>query len=242
MKIGLAVQKFYTNDLAKNIAQIHESILSSKNLELDLLCFGEAVLQGFMALNGKYERDKKIAISQDSLIMEKLKDMAKDSGLAIGFGYIELDGDIIYSSYILINNNGKTIHNFRRISSGWKEHHWDDYYQEGKDFQLFQYMDKTMIIGLCGDLWIADSRLNIIKEADIVLWPIFIDDGYKEWASTALNEYVTQAGKIGKNVLLVNSILDDYAHAQGRAAYFLNGQIVNELPLEKSSILVCEIK
>ena len=75
MKIGLAAYKFINNDIDFNISQIEKALQSSNNL--DMLCFGEAFLQGFDAFNWNYDNDKKIAISKDSNIMKRLETMSK---------------------------------------------------------------------------------------------------------------------------------------------------------------------
>lgn len=49
MILGLATYKFINNDIEFNISQIEKAIKSSENI--DILCFGEAFLQGFDAFN-----------------------------------------------------------------------------------------------------------------------------------------------------------------------------------------------
>ena len=62
MRIGLAAYKFINNDIEFNINQIEKALQSANNI--DMLCFGEAFLQGFDAFNWNYDNDKNIAISK----------------------------------------------------------------------------------------------------------------------------------------------------------------------------------
>lgn len=64
----------------------------------DLLCFGEAFLQGFASLCWDYEIDKDMAVSLESETMERLKQWTIQYGTALLIGYIEKDRDQLYSS------------------------------------------------------------------------------------------------------------------------------------------------
>ena len=55
MKIGLASYEYRMNDICFNLKQIEKAIVESK--DADLVCFGEAFLQGFAAVTSDYEMD-----------------------------------------------------------------------------------------------------------------------------------------------------------------------------------------
>jgi len=118
MKIGLVSYEFRNNDIAFSVSQI-EKAMGSLQGKVSLLCFGEAFLQGFDALSWNYDHDKHIAISADSEIMQQLCGMTLRYEVGILFGYIEKCNDSLYSSCAVIVN-GKLVHNYRRISKGWK--------------------------------------------------------------------------------------------------------------------------
>lgn len=69
MKIGLASYECRMNDIGFNLKQIEKAIVESK--DADLICFGEAFLQGFAAITSDYEMDIKMAAEQDSLPFAK---------------------------------------------------------------------------------------------------------------------------------------------------------------------------
>ena len=46
---------------------------------------------------------------------------------AISFGFIERDGDALYSSCAFIGADGEIIHRFRRVSIGWKDYRADEW-------------------------------------------------------------------------------------------------------------------
>ena len=108
MKIGLATYKFINKDIEFNISQIEKALQSSK--KLDMLCFGEAFLQGFDAFNWSFDNDKNIAISKDANIMKRLEKLSRDYNTDLAFGYLEIDGEDLYSSYAIIIE-GKLTYN-----------------------------------------------------------------------------------------------------------------------------------
>ena len=86
--------------------------------------------------------------------MMRIRDAARHSQIAVSFGYIERAGDALFSSQMVIDASGAVIHNFHRVSVGWKEYwHTDGHYREGATFEAFSYLGKRLAIALCGDLW-----------------------------------------------------------------------------------------
>jgi hypothetical protein len=58
--------------------------------------------------------------------------------MALGIGCIEKDANKLYSSYLIINNNGNDLINYKRISKGWRTKNSDEnFYKEGNKFKIF---------------------------------------------------------------------------------------------------------
>ncbi len=62
MKIGLAAYECRANDVEFNLAQIERALAASGDAEL--VCFGEAFLQGFAAVTSDYAADIGLAVEQ----------------------------------------------------------------------------------------------------------------------------------------------------------------------------------
>lgn len=241
MKIGLSVQEFFTNSIEKNLNKLRCAAEEACQLKIDLLCFGEAVLQGFFALNGNYEKDRGIALTLNSQPIRQIREIAKLNKTGLAVGYLENDRENLYSSYLVVDKHGEILCNYRRISPGWKEPAFGEQYKEGDTFGKFSYLNKDFSVALCGDLWFDDSRLSEVKNK-IVLWPVFIDSSYADWENKAVEEYAEQAGKAGEHVLLVNSVLNEEEYvAQGRAVHFHNGKIAGILELKRTGTLIVEL-
>lgn len=237
MKIGLVSYEFKNGEIEYNIEKIEKAIISA-NGKASLLCFGETFLQGFDSLSWNYETDKDIAITKDSAIMDKLKNLSEKYKIDLGIGYIEREKEKIYSSFVVIEK-GKIIHNYRRITKNWKEYSiTDEHYCEGEISDTFIYKNREFKIALCGDMWICPEKF---KTNGILLWPVYCNFTKDEWKNTEQYDYAVQSKSVSDNVLLVNSITKDEPISVGGAYYFKNGKIEKSLELEKEDILFVEI-
>lgn len=231
MNIGLVSYRFINNDVSFNLKQI-EKAMRAVSERCDLLCFGEAFLQGFDSLNWNYDMDKKVAVSQDSSIMDSLRALTGTYGVDLLTGYYENAEEKIYSSCVLIED-GQILHNYRRISKGWKESIADDHYREGDDTDEFMYKDHLFKIALCGDLWDHPERF---KTDGTLLWPVYVNFDIEEWKNEE-KEYAAQAAGVCSTALMVNPISDDPV-CHGGAFVFTDGELFNDVIYDTENILI----
>ncbi len=235
MRIGLAAYRFINNDIDFNVSQIEKAMQISQG-KANLLCFGETFLQGFDAFNWNWENDKNIAITQNDSVIKDLCELTCKYGVDLQFGYLEKDGEKLYSSCMLISE-GQIIHNYRRISKGWKEYSiTDGHYCEGESSSDFIYKDKTFRITLCGDLWDFPQKF---KTTAILLWPVYVNFSLDEWSKYE-SEYADQAYLAADKTLLINSISDE-PEAIGGAFVFEKGKITARIPYNSERILYVEV-
>ena len=228
MKIVLAAVGFYERDIEYNRNKIIKCLKENSG-KVDLILFGETFLQGFEALDWKYETDQHMALSVSDSNIQTIQKAAEENALAVSFGFLEKAGNKIYSSQLTIGADGNILNLFRRVSKGWRESFTDEHYAEGDMFTKFEYLGNTFSIGLCGDL---------------VLWPVYTDFSAKEWNKEMKYEYAAQSKKIGRQVLLVNSVClsgNEEELAKGGAVCFLDGQIKEELPAGKEGVLMVQV-
>lgn len=236
MRIGLVSYRCENKNTVFNLSQIERAMRESAG-KLDLLCFGEAFLQGFDALCWNYEIDKEIAITLQSETMLQLRKWTEQYGLALLSGYIEKEQENIYSSCVVLSN-GKVLHNYRRISRGWKDY-WstDDHYREGTEVRSFLLHDTKMTIALCGDLWDHPERF---KTDGLLIWPVYVNFTPEEWEQGDLEDYAKQAALAATDILMINS-LDREPKNYGGSFHFRNGETIQKLPFEQEQILVVDI-
>lgn len=151
MKIGLVSSIMKNNNIEFQIELIEKYLKEQKGL--DLIVFGESFLQGFDGITFDYEIDKYRALKIESVEINRIKDLAKKYNCSVSFGFIENDNNFLYSSNLVINENGDIIDVFRRVSKGWKEASATDKYKEGSSFHSFKLKGSTFTTAICGDLW-----------------------------------------------------------------------------------------
>jgi len=236
MKIALASAPIRNGDVAFNLTQMAKYISLAREQGAELVCFGEAYLQGFDALTWNFEEDRSTAISCSSGLFQIIAGWTRDSGIDVLFGFLEREGDAIYSACALVSG-GELVLKYRRISKGWKDRsEADDHYREGDELALFRYRDHLCSIALCGDLWEYPEQFKLGQ--DILFWPVYLDYHKAEWETGAQQEYAVQAEKVGGNVLMINSV-DDSAH--GGSCWFQNGAVQAALPMDEEGLLVLEV-
>lgn len=237
MKIALASARIVNRDIRYNLSQIERWMVDAQKEGAELVCFGETFLQGFDSLSWSFENDRTMAISSDSNMFAEICRMSMKHGIDVLFGYVELDGDSLYSSCVLISG-AKLHHNYRRISKGWKEYSkTDEHYREGDTVEVFHYKGKKCVIGLCGDLWDYPERFDLRE--DLLFWPVYVSWTVEEWENSRKAEYAEQAGKCCPNTLYINSICE--CDALGGAAFFEKGTVRKELSINNEGLLFIEI-
>jgi len=118
MKIALASAPIRNGDVAFNLTQMAKYISLAREQGAELVCFGEAYLQGFDALTWNFEEDRSTAISCSSGLFQIIAGWTRDSGIDVLFGFLEREGDAIYSACALVSG-GELVLKYRRISKGW---------------------------------------------------------------------------------------------------------------------------
>lgn len=235
MKIGLASYKFINQDLSFNLSQIEKAMQAAQG-SVDLLCFGETFLQGFDALNWDYGHDRDFAVASDSSLMRDLCDLTLRYGVDLLFGYFERDEDCIYSSCAVLEK-GRLVHNYRRISKGWKEYTiTDEHYREGTDTGAFRYHGQSIMLALCGDLWESPERF---QTDGLLIWPVYVNFERNEWPGYEI-KYAKQAQLAAHETLMINS-LSDNPKSYGGAFHFVDGTLRKKTAYDREEILIVEV-
>ena len=237
MRIGLVSYRCKNRDLSFNMNQIERAMRCSEG-KADMLCFGEAFLQGFDSLCWDYDTDKSTALELSSETIDLLRCWTVLYGVSLITGYIEKAGEKLYSSCVVISD-GKIVHNYRRISKGWKEFSiTDGHYCEGTDISPFTLNGTDISLALCGDLWDFPERF---RTENLLIWPVYVNYEPEEWNSGVLDEYAAQAALAAKDVLMINP-LDDEPANHGGSFHFREGQITAKLPFDKEGILITDFQ
>lgn len=243
MRIVLIPELFMDMDVDFNMSQMIHWLDYFTGQDVDLVVFGEAFLQGFGAINADYEHDLELAVAQDDAVILQLREACRKAGLALAFGYIEKVDGKLYSACMVIGPEGETLHNFRRVSPGWKlgSAFEDDRYQEGNVYRPFDYRGKTIDVAICGDLWYENLIENYEKvTADFTLWPLYTNYDIETWEGGEKQEYALRVASLNRPVLMVNCIDEGENIAVGGAFVFEDGKVKQELSMGEKGFLVFE--
>ena len=179
-----------------------------------------------------------MAVSLRSPVIDTLRDWTKRYQTALLTGYIERDGEKLYSSCVLIDN-GEILHNYRRVTKGWKEYtKTNDHYREGDSIREILFRERSIQLALCGDLW--DEGWERFRTESLLIWPVYVDFSVEEWEKEEIEAYAAQASLIAKDVLMVNSLCDDPRN-DGGAFHFHEGRVIARLPFSEEGILIADI-
>ncbi|MDD4832920.1 MAG: carbon-nitrogen hydrolase family protein [Clostridia bacterium] len=240
MKLSLSVNKIINKNILENTATIINTLKDNSG-KVDMVCFGETFLQGFDCLCWIFEIDRNMAVKKNSEAIKTIQRAASYLKIAVAFGYIEIKGKKLYSSYMIISNKGKIIYNYRRITKGWKEPIADKHYREERKTGIFKMQGYKFAVGLCGDLWDDNVLKNCVKrKPDVLLWPVYLDYPIKKWNKEKY-DYIMRVSKYNFHIALVNSLCDGEDLAKGGALYVKNRMIVSELPAGKIGELILDV-
>ncbi|WP_179393773.1 carbon-nitrogen hydrolase family protein [Lacticaseibacillus absianus] len=234
MRCALTAAPSLNGALSLNRQTLHRFVRA--NAGCDFVCFGEAFLQGFDGLTWAPLTDLSRGLALDGPELQALAAYARAQATGIATGYIERDGDTLYSSYLVLDRTGRRLANYRRITPGWREGHVDrTVYREGTQPVAFDYAGHRIGIGLCGDFWDAPATFAALS-ADVTLWPLYISYTPAEWAAGGAAEYAAQAAKVSAHVLMINALTPGDAY--GGSCAFKAGQRVAGLPMGEPGTLV----
>lgn len=238
MKILLAAAENRDGDPAFNLTQIRRVFEDSRQSKPDLICFGESFLQGFEGLTWEYAEDLIRARTVESPEIRQLSALAAQMRCALSLGFIERDGGLLYSTNLVLRQDGAIADRFRRVSPGWKEPAASPEYREGTGFHTFSLCGKTLTAAVCGDLW-DDAFLEEMEQtdADAVLWPVYVDFSTAVWQDSERRAYARRTAAIPCPVLLINSFVDLPDRANGGCVVFHRGQVLGELPMGRPGVL-----
>ena len=237
MKIGLAAFRCENQNLAFNMKQIERGMQEVQG-RADLICFGEAFLQGFDALCWDYEADRHTALSLRSPEISTLKAWTEQYQTGLLTGYFEKDSHCLYSSCVLMEH-GKVLYNYRRVTRGWKEFRkTDSHYREGNIIRETGFHGRSIQLALCGDLW--DEGWERFRTDSLLLWPVYTDFTAAEWENEEISAYARRAAMTAEDVLMVNSICHSPENIGG-AFHFHDGKAAARLPFGEEQILLTEL-
>ncbi len=241
----------FREDVSSALSAVQSYVSKAAEKNCDLILFPETCLTG-LDITDDPEQDYMNTLSIDSKEIGELRDLAREHAIHVGFGFLELENESMYDSYLLLDDHGEDILHYRRISSSWR--HFDspeDIYCCGEETPVAETTFGRMSILLCGDLFheeIVQSVANL--SPDIVLHPaargMRCDRTYQDaWDADELPFYLEQWAKFHAKVLSVNALSECHEDGDryGGGAWIVDakGDMVESMPLLSEGLLLYDL-
>lgn len=159
MKIG-CIQYDVSKNIKDNIKKVESLILQEDS---DLFILPELCDVGY--LNSKKELLKKAQPIELNEMAMFLKKLSKNRNCSFLFGIAEKDGDNVYNTAVLIDNQA--------FAGAYRKIHLSDYekkvFSAGVSNKIFNIQNMKIGVQICFDLWFPEvSREQMLKGADIL--------------------------------------------------------------------------
>ena len=135
----MPVVKRIDAEMQFNIGQIERAMKEAQE-KAELLCFGEAFLQGFDSLCWNDEKDRYTAMEQSSEAITHLRKLTARYGLSLLTGYIEKEQNRLYSSCIVPAGGGMELYDFLEACDVLEESAYDTKELAGANHNLGKRM------------------------------------------------------------------------------------------------------
>ncbi|MEQ8667517.1 MAG: carbon-nitrogen hydrolase family protein [Rhodospirillales bacterium] len=173
----------------------------------DLLVCPEVFVSGY-DVGGDLHR---YAEAADGDFAGRVSALARETGMAIVYGYPERDGDTVFNSALAIGADGATLANHRKtlLPPGFEA----DYFAADGGLTLFTVKGVRIAVIICYEAEFPETVRNVAKlGAEVVCVPTAL---VEQWDQVAQRVIPTRAFENGVYLLYAN-----HAGREGRSAYY----------------------
>jgi predicted amidohydrolase len=253
MKVGLAVNKV-TSDIKSNEQEIIKLANEAADACVEFVLFPEMATTGLLT-NHEPEHDFTLATSTNDAFVDELKKLCKQRLIFLGISILEKDENQLFDTALLITPEGEIGLKYRRMQPNWHDLNADpNVYRQGTELNKIETSLGSIMFLICGDLWDDEivqqaSELN----ADYLLFPFAraFESGewdQKKWDDEEVEDYAERVKRVGSTALMTNCLyekdLGGWSAGCFGGAWVVSpsGTVLESFPVERSGILVVELK
>ena len=135
-------------DVKDNVSKMIRWMERAANAGADLALFGEMILSDY-----DLEDFRALSERQDGPSATAIANAARKNGIAVIYGYSEVDGDRYYNSLMFIDSEGKRLANYRKVHLWPTEHR----YTAGDALTVVDWDGVLKVgLGVCVDVCMAE--------------------------------------------------------------------------------------
>ncbi|MCL2574962.1 MAG: carbon-nitrogen hydrolase family protein [Defluviitaleaceae bacterium] len=243
VRVAVVAPKITTGWLDGNVKNMLQHIRRAASDGAELVLLPEMALSGLVVTNN-VSRDFPFSVSINSDTIKTFRHAAKTQEIWVAFGFFESDGMMMYNSAILIDNTGKIVLHYRRISKGWLWKNPPHNFGSGEGYPTFDtpWGKVGFLIGT--DLFDPNAlRQAKNAELDLLLLPMSSNfewayiDPQMDWEVNFWPEYQPRLAQIGATTLMSNFIEKRNMFHGGAFITNRGGELLAQLPLYTEDML-----
>lgn len=205
---GIAINK----DVKANLRKMRETTIKAKEAGANIIVFPELFLTGYYL---KADDMKEAAQESNGAAFKELAALAVETGVAILYGYPERGvdtkgGPVYYNSAQLIDKNGQSILNHRKVHLWIDDDGWEKVFTPAEKFSdVIDFCGFKIGVLICFDIEFPESvRTLALRGANLILAPTAVSSN---WVGP-LVEYIIPARAYENrvNVAYVNNAGHDF--------------------------------
>ena len=165
VKVGTVYLRPKNSTPEKNMDLWCAQIDAAGTLGLDIVCLGEAIL---VVGTGKSHAD--VAEPIPGPQTKRLGEAARRNNIWVVAGLVELDGDLLYNTAVLLDREGKLAGKYRKVHLPREE--WIKGITPGDSYPVFETDFGTIAIQICYDWFFPEpAALFALQGAEIIFAP-----------------------------------------------------------------------
>ena len=173
MKIAIYQSEGVAGSKAENLKILRRAATSAAEQGAQLLICSEMFVTGYNIGDAVFE----LAEPADGPASQKAAAIARETDIALLYGYPERDGDRVYNSAILIDRNGKTLVNYRKTHLYGPEE--NRLFHKGDGFVITELEGVKVGVLICYDIEFPEAaRTLAMAGIDLIAVPTAIMEPY----------------------------------------------------------------
>lgn len=234
MKVGYVQNAPVFGEKEKNFNQIRELL---KRVKADLLVLPELFATGYTFMSEDEARE--LGETKDGKTAKFLKELSNETGATIVGGFVELDGQNIYNSSLIVSKGG-VIDTYRKIHLFNKEKLW--FTPGDKPLKVYDINGSKIGVMICFD-WIFSEviRTLALEGAQVIAHPCNLVMPYCQNAmiTHCLENRVfdVTANRVGSE----KRGEDDFTFTGGSQITSFDGQVLSSAPSNAPYVSVIDI-
>ena len=226
MNFGLVQSNIIFENKEKNIAKAKNIAKKAKAANIDILFFPEMSFTGF-------SMNTDVIGESDNETINIMAEVAKENGIALGFGWVYKGRGKAENRYTILNEKGKILSNYTKIHPFSLDGE-DRYYNSGNKVTTFEYNGFRICTLICYDLRFPEVFQAASKDADLIVvpanWP---DERLDHWRTLLKARAIENLCYIAGINCIGN--FNDKTYSGNSSIYNPNGELL--ISSEKESIL-----